>query len=63
MVAELGGGGLDEPARTDRIELFKKLSRERGERCSVQRLVILETGLDLDNHPSADQIFDAVEVP
>jgi len=52
---------LDEPARTERIELFRKLCRERGERCTVQRRVILETVLELDNHPSADQIFDAVE--
>ena len=52
---------MDEPARSHRIELFKKLCRERGERCTVQRRVILETVLDLDNHPSADQIFDAVE--
>ena len=60
-MAETGGGGLDEPARTERIELFKRLCRERGERCTVQRRVILESVLDLDNHPSADQIFDAVE--
>jgi Fur family peroxide stress response transcriptional regulator len=52
---------LDEPARTERIELFKELCRERGERCTVQRRIILETVLDLDNHPSADQIFEAVE--
>jgi Fur family peroxide stress response transcriptional regulator len=52
---------LDEPARTERIELFRRLCRERGERCTVQRRVILETVLDLDNHPSADQIFAAVE--
>ena len=52
---------MDDSARTHRVELFKKLSRERGERCTVQRRVILETVLDLDNHPSADQIFDAVE--
>ena len=52
---------MDEPARTERIELFRKLCRERGERCTVQRRVILETVLGLDNHPSADQIFDAVE--
>jgi Fur family peroxide stress response transcriptional regulator len=56
-----GGGGLHEPARTERIELYKKLCRERGERCTVQRRVILEAVLDLDNHPSADQIFDEVE--
>ncbi len=52
---------MDEPARTERMELFRRLCRERGERCTVQRRVILETVLDLDNHPSADQIFDAVE--
>jgi Fur family peroxide stress response transcriptional regulator len=52
---------LNEPARKERIEHFKRLCRERGERCTVQRRVILETVLDLDNHPSADQIFDAVD--
>ena len=52
---------MDKPARTERIELFRKLCRERGERCTVQRRVILETVLELDNHPSADHIFDAVE--
>jgi len=52
---------LDEPARTERIELFRRLCRELGERCTVQRQVILETVLELDNHPSADQIFDAVD--
>jgi len=52
---------LDQPARTERIELFRRLCRERGERCTVQRRVILETVLDLDNHPSADLIFDAVK--
>ena len=52
---------MDEPARRERIELFRRLCRERGERCTVQRRVILETVLDFDNHPAADQIFDAVE--
>ncbi len=52
---------MDEPARTERIELFRRLCRERGERCTVQRRVILGTVLELDNHPSADQIFDAVD--
>jgi len=52
---------LDEPERKERLELFKKLCRQRGERCTVQRRVILETVLKLDNHPSADQIFDAVK--
>jgi len=52
---------LDEPARTERIELLRRLCHERGERCTVQRRVILETVLEFDNHPSADQIFDAVD--
>jgi len=52
---------LNEPTRTERIELFRRLCRERGERCTVQRRVILETVLDLDNHPSADLIFNAVK--
>jgi Fur family peroxide stress response transcriptional regulator len=51
---------LDEAVKQQRIEDFKWLCRERGERCTVQRRVILETVLDLDNHPSADQIFLAV---
>ncbi len=37
------------------------MCRERGERVTVQRTAILETILDLDNHPSTDQICDAVE--
>ena len=52
---------MDEPARAERIEIFRRLCRERGERCTVQRRVVLETVLDLDNHPTADQIFEAVE--
>lgn len=52
---------MDEATRTQRIEEYRRLCRERGERCTVQRRVILETVLELDDHPSADQIFDAVE--
>jgi Fur family peroxide stress response transcriptional regulator len=55
------GTGLDEPARTERIELYRSICRQRGERCTVQRRVILESVLELDNHPSADRIFDAVQ--
>ena len=36
------GTGLDEPARTERIELYRSICRQRGERCTVQRRVILE---------------------
>jgi Fur family peroxide stress response transcriptional regulator len=55
------GNGLNEAEREDRIVLFRRLCRERGERCTVQRRVVLEAVLALDNHPSAEQIFDAVE--
>jgi Fur family peroxide stress response transcriptional regulator len=52
---------VEEAAKKTRLEDFKRLCRERGERCTVQRRVIFETVLDLDNHPSADQVYDAVE--
>lgn len=52
---------MNEATRTERIEEFKRRCRERGERCTAQRQVILETLLDLGNHPSADQIFEMVE--
>jgi len=48
-------------SKEHRIREFKRICRERGERFTVQRKVILETVLDLDNHPSADQIYDRVE--
>jgi Fur family transcriptional regulator, peroxide stress response regulator len=52
---------MDESTKDDRIREFKRICHERGERFTVQRQIILETVLDLDNHPSADQIFAAVE--
>ena len=52
---------MDETARAQRIEMFRRLCRERGERCTVQRRVILEAVLELNNHPTADQVYDAVE--
>jgi Fur family peroxide stress response transcriptional regulator len=52
---------VDETTQRERIELFMQLCREQGERCTVQRRVILEVILDLDNHPTADQVYDAVK--
>jgi Fur family peroxide stress response transcriptional regulator len=52
---------MDAFTKEDRIRQFKQICRERGERFTVQRGVILETVLDLNNHPSADQIYAAVE--
>jgi Fur family peroxide stress response transcriptional regulator len=52
---------MDVSTREDRIREFKRLCREGGERVTVQRQIILETVLDFDNHPSADQIYEGVE--
>jgi Fur family peroxide stress response transcriptional regulator len=46
--------------KADRVGLYRRICRNRGERLTVQRRVILEAVLDLDNHPSADQVFEAV---
>jgi len=51
---------LEEDTKRQRLEDFRRLCKDRGERCTVQRRVILEAVLDLNNHPSADQIYVAV---
>lgn len=52
---------MDDAARTQRLEAYRRLCREQGQRCTVQRQTILETVLDLDDHPTADQIYEIVE--
>lgn len=52
---------MDDIVKQSRIDLFKRLCREQGERCTVQRQAILEAVLDLDNHPTADDVFEAVK--
>ena len=51
---------LDETTRQQRLETFRRLCRERGLRCTVQRRVVLEVVLDLDTHPTADEVFEVV---
>jgi len=51
---------VDEVTKEERFETLRQLCREQGLRCTVQRRVILEAVMDLDTHPSADQIFDVV---
>lgn len=51
---------MEKTARLQRMAQFKNLCREQGERCTSQRLVILETVLETENHPTPDQIFEAV---
>ena len=46
--------------RRGRLELLEKLCREAGIPCTIQRRALLETVLDRDDHPSANQVFEAV---
>jgi len=43
-----------------RIHEFEAQCRNQGIRLTLQRRVILEAVLDLDDHPSADRVFEAV---
>jgi Fe2+ or Zn2+ uptake regulation protein len=51
---------MGDAAKRERVRLFERLCREHGLRATVQRRVILETVLDLDNHPTADQVYAMV---
>jgi Fur family transcriptional regulator, peroxide stress response regulator len=51
---------LDEITKTKRIEAYHRVCREQGLRSTVQKRAILEAVLDLDNHPTADQVHEAV---
>ena len=46
--------------RRDRLEQLETLCREAGIPCTIQRRALLETVLDRDDHPSANQVFEAV---
>ena len=51
---------MDETAKAERMEAYRRLCRERGLRSTVQKRAILEAVLDLDNHPNADQVHAIV---
>lgn len=51
---------LHEASKQERIALFDRLCQEHGLRATVQRRVILETVLELDSHPTADQVYTGV---
>jgi Fur family peroxide stress response transcriptional regulator len=51
---------MDETTKQQRIESLRQLCREQGLRCTVQRRLILETTLDVEDHPTADQVYDNV---
>jgi Fur family peroxide stress response transcriptional regulator len=43
-----------------RIQEFETRCRSRGVRLTCQRRLILEAVLDLDDHPTADRVFETV---
>lgn len=51
---------MDETAKNKRIENYRRLCREQGLRSTVQKRAILEAVLDLDTHPTADQVHEVV---
>jgi Fe2+ or Zn2+ uptake regulation protein len=51
---------MDARTKQKRLETFKRLCRERGIPHTLQRRLVLEVVLDLDDHPTADQAFQAV---
>ncbi len=51
---------MDEQEKRQRLETFERLCRDRGLPITSQRRLILGAVLDLGNHPTADQIHDAV---
>jgi Fur family peroxide stress response transcriptional regulator len=48
--------------RRDRLEQLEKLCREAGIPCTIQRRALLEAVLERNDHPSANQVFEAVRV-
>jgi Fur family peroxide stress response transcriptional regulator len=51
---------VDDAARQRRLDELARICRARGMRCTVQRRAILEAVLELDNHPTAEQVYEAV---
>jgi Fe2+ or Zn2+ uptake regulation protein len=53
---------LDAQAKKRRVEEFRQRCRERGIPLTTQRSVVLEAVLDLDCHPTADQVYGSPAV-
>ncbi|UCG53235.1 MAG: transcriptional repressor [Candidatus Latescibacterota bacterium] len=51
---------MDKKTKQKRVELFERQCRSQGVPFTVQRRAILETVLEFDNHPTAEQVHDAV---
>ena len=53
--------GLPPDRIAERLSEFEKLCRNRGLPLTVQRRVVLQVVLEHDDHPTADQILEAVK--
>jgi Fe2+ or Zn2+ uptake regulation protein len=51
---------LDRPTKQQRIDEFRTRCREHGLPLTEQRQIVFEAVLDVDNHPTADQVHEAV---
>jgi len=51
---------MDEKTKTARIRMCERICREQGVPFTLQRRAILDAVLDLDNHPTADQVHEAL---
>jgi Fur family peroxide stress response transcriptional regulator len=51
---------MNDREKHSRLEEFERLCREAGMPCTIQRRIILEEVLGRDDHPSANQVFEAV---
>ena len=51
---------MDRATKQERLLLFEELCRTRGLPLTIQRRVILEAVLDLDDHPTADRVYETV---
>jgi Fur family peroxide stress response transcriptional regulator len=51
---------VDEKTKSERLQQYQRLCREQNRRATLQRRMVLEAVLDLDNHPTADQVYEAL---
>ena len=51
---------MDRQTKQRRLEAFRRLCREKGLPLTEQRTVVLEAVLDLEDHPTADRVHEAI---
>jgi Fur family peroxide stress response transcriptional regulator len=51
---------MKQPQAAHKMEVFEKLCRQEGIPLTVQRRVILEALVGREDHPTADQVYEAV---